>query len=99
MTYITEIGLVGHSLGGVKALSIARTYPTRINATVIIGTLPSNIIKVSNLLMVFAVIEPGITEPFVKQVLKDYTGKSNVTIGERYGDWTSGNNTMAYIDS
>ncbi|MHA2393606.1 MAG: alpha/beta hydrolase [Promethearchaeota archaeon] len=99
LTYITEIGLVGHSLGGDMALSLARTYPTRINATVIIGTLPSNILNISNLLMIIAAIEPGITEPILIKSLREYTGKVNVSIGVHYGDWTNGNNTMAYVDS
>jgi len=99
LTYITEIGLIGHSIGGTKALTLARMHPTRINATVIIGTLPSKIMKISNLLMIFAAVESGITEPYLKQLLTEYTGKRNVTLGEFYGDWTSGNNTMVYVDS
>ncbi len=99
LTYITEIGLVGHSIGGTKALTLARTYPTRINATVIIGTLPSNILNISNLLMIIAAVESGIIEPVLLQSLREYTGKSNVTFGEHYGEWSNGNNTMAYVDS
>ena len=99
LSYITEIGLVGHSMGGDMALKLARTYPTRINATVIIGTQPSNILKISNLLMIMAAIEARNMESDLIRSLREYTGRDNVTIGEHYGDWTNGNNTMVYVDS
>ena len=96
--YITEIGLVGHSLGAEIALILARTYPNRINATVAIGKLISNMTGISNLLLANGKYDPGTTEILIKEALKSYTKLSHVEIGETYyGDFNDGKNIKAFI--
>ncbi|HEC38833.1 hypothetical protein LCGC14_1869750 [marine sediment metagenome] len=96
--YITEIGLVGHSLGAEIALILARTYPNRINATVAIGKLISNMTGISNLLLANGKYDPGTTEENILEALKSYTMIKNVEIGETYyGDFNDGNNIRAFV--
>jgi pimeloyl-ACP methyl ester carboxylesterase len=96
--YITEIGLVGHSLGAYTALSFSNSYSNRINTTIAIGGISTEIAGVSNLLMVSGRFDPGLTEDEMLKVLKIYTGRDDVAIGVTYnGDFTDGNNTKAYI--
>ena len=100
LPYITEIGLVGHSLGARIALALARAYPNRINATVAIGKLPSNVTGISNLLMAIGKFEHFVTEEDLLEALRMYTGQENVKIGEiYYGDFNGGNNTKGFIGS
>lgn len=100
LAYITEIGLVGHSLGARVAIDVARAYPDEINATVMIGRLPSNGTGVSNLLMAIGQLEQWISREEVINALRAYTGQVNVSIGELYyGDFNGGNNTKAIIGS
>ena len=100
LPYITEIGLVGHSLGARIALALARAYPNRINATVAIGRLPSNVAGISNLLMAIGKFEHFVTEEDLLEALRMYTGQENVKIGEiYYGDFNGGNNTKGFIGS
>jgi dienelactone hydrolase len=51
LPYITQIGLIGHSLGAMTAAELARLYPNKINATVAIGSLNFDPSGISNLLM------------------------------------------------
>ena len=90
LPYITKVGLVGHSLGAIVALSLAKTYPNRINATVTIGYIPSNMINISNLLIAIGLLEQSYTEEDILESLMTYTGLPNVEIGELYGDFNSG---------
>ena len=95
--YVTEIGLVGHSLGAEIALILARTYPNRINATVAIGGLTPNVTGISNLLLANGRFDPGTTEENIIDAIKSYTMLENVEIGELYyGDFNGGNNIKAY---
>jgi len=96
--YITEIGLIGHSLGAATALALAKTYPNRINATVAIGGLISNVTGISNLLLANGRFDTGTTEESIIEVVKSYTQLENVEIGELYyGDFNSGNNIKTFI--
>jgi len=99
LPYITEIGLVGHSYGARMAIKLAKLNSSRINATVSIGNIPTNVTGVSNLLIAVSIIEPYVTEEYLLSVLRRYTGQENVKLGERYGNWTSGNNIMAVLSS
>ncbi|MFX0083050.1 MAG: alpha/beta hydrolase family protein [Candidatus Hodarchaeota archaeon] len=98
LPYITEIGLVGHSLGAYEVLDLSESYPDRINATVAIGAVSDNIMNVSNFLLAAGVYDSGLTEDKILKVLKLYTGTEDVKVGELYyGDFNNGNNTKAYI--
>ncbi|MFX1489518.1 MAG: dienelactone hydrolase family protein [Promethearchaeota archaeon] len=100
VSYITEIGLVGHSLGARVAFQFAKAYPDEINATVMIGRLPPNGTKISNLLMAIGSLEQWIPREEVINTLRYYTGQVNVSIGELYyGDFKGGNNIKAIIGS
>lgn len=95
--YISEIGLVGHSMGSGAVTSFARAYPNRINATVAIGGIPSNMTNISNLLLAIGLFEQGYTEEDVLEGLMLYTGLPNVEIGVLYGDFNSGDATKGVI--
>ena len=99
LPYITEIGLVGHSYGAQMAIELAKLNPSRINATVSIGNIPTNITGISNLLVAVSIIEPYVTEEYLLSVLRGYTGKENVEFGKVYGNWTRGNNIMMVLSS
>ncbi|MEE9377177.1 MAG: alpha/beta fold hydrolase [Candidatus Lokiarchaeia archaeon] len=95
--YISEIGLVGHSMGSGAVTSFARAYPNRVNATVAIGGIPSNMTNISNLLLAIGLFEQGYTEEDVLEGLRLYTGLDNVEIGVLYGDFNSGDATKGII--
>jgi len=98
LPYITEIGLVGHSIGAEIAALFSRTSPNKINATVAIGGVASNFTGISNLLLVTGLYDPGLREEKIIEILKSYTGKEDVYIGELYnGDFNGGNNIKGYI--
>lgn len=98
LPYITEIGLVGHSLGAYTALAFSNTYPNRINTTIAIGGISTAVTNISNLLMVSGRFDPGVTEETMLNVLRIYTGREDVEVGVIYnGDFTNGNNTKAFI--
>jgi pimeloyl-ACP methyl ester carboxylesterase len=98
LSYISEIGLVGHSLGGYIALALSNRYPNMINSTVAIGALTSEVYNISNLLMISGKFDLGLTEDQLLEVLRSYTGREDVKIGVVYdGDFINGNNTKAYI--
>lgn len=98
LSYITEIGLVGHSLGAYIALALSQTYPDRINATIAIGAVSSNIMNISNFLLASGRYDPGLTEEKILEVLRSYTGREDVKVGELYyGDFNDGNNTKGFI--
>lgn len=98
LSYITEIGLVGHSLGAYVALALSQTYPYRINATIAIGAVSSNITNISNFLLASGRYDPGLTEEKILEVLRSYTGREDVKVGELYyGDFNDGNNTKGFI--
>ncbi len=88
--HITEVGLVGHSLGAIIAVALARTYPNRINATVAIGHIPSNMTNIANLLIAIGLLEQSYSTEDVLEALMAYTGLPNVEIGELYGDFNAG---------
>ncbi|MFX0029409.1 MAG: alpha/beta hydrolase family protein [Candidatus Hermodarchaeota archaeon] len=98
LSYITEIGIVGHSLGAYTALDLSEAYPDRINATVAIGAISLDIFNISNLLMLSGGFDTGFTEEKILEVLRLYTGREDVEIGITYdGDFNNGNNTRGYI--
>lgn len=98
LSYITEIGLVGHSLGAYAALSLSNSYPHRINSTVVIGAISTKVLNISNLLMISGKFDLGLTEDQLLEVLRIYTGREDPEIGVVYdGDFINGNNTKAYI--
>ncbi len=97
--YITEIGLVGHSLGGIIALDFVQEYPNRINATVSIGYIPYNAKNISNLLITIGSFEQGFPEENLYRVIKSNLGIENISIGVTYGDFSSGNATKVFIGS
>ncbi|MFX1572387.1 MAG: alpha/beta hydrolase [Promethearchaeota archaeon] len=98
LPYITEIGLVGHSIGAEIASLFSRTNPNKVNVTVCIGSVSSNFSGVSNLLLVTGLYDPGVSEEKIIEVLQAYTGKENVYVDETYwGDFTNGTNIRAYI--
>jgi len=98
LPYITQIGLIGHSLGATIAAELAKAYPNRINATVAIGSLSFNPTGISNLLMAIGSYEPFLIKDKLLDALRSYTNEQNVSIGQLYyGDFVSGNNTMAFV--
>ncbi|MFW9880837.1 MAG: alpha/beta hydrolase family protein [Candidatus Thorarchaeota archaeon] len=98
LPYITEIGLVGHSLGAYVAIDLSDRYPDRINATIAIGAVTSNVMNISNFLIATGRYDPGLTEEKILEILSLYTKRENVKIGELYyGDFNDGNNTKGFI--
>ncbi|MBY8985569.1 MAG: alpha/beta fold hydrolase [Candidatus Lokiarchaeota archaeon] len=98
LTYISEIGLVGHSLGAQLALSFSNLYPEKINATVAIGSLTSNINNISNLLIAAGLFDSGLSENKILEILRSYTGQEDVVVGQIYsGDFNGGKNIKGYI--
>ncbi len=101
ISYVSEIGLVGHSMGGGAVLAFSKTYPSRVNATVAIGAVPDereDMLNVSNLLLAIGLFEQGATREDLLNALRLYKGRSNVTIGELLdGDFIGGNNTKGFI--
>lgn len=98
LTYISEIGLVGHSLGAQLALSFSNLYPEKINATVAIGALTSNINNISNLLIAAGLFDSGLSENKILEILRSYTGQEDVVVGQIYsGDFNGGKNIKGYI--
>lgn len=96
--YITEIGLVGHSLGAEIAVELSKIYPNRINTTVVIGGDISNVTGVSNLLIAAGLYDPGLTEDIIIELITSYTGLESADVGEIYwGNFTSGVNIRGYI--
>ena len=98
LPYISEIGLVGHSLGAEAALIFSSVYPEKINATVAIGIINDNVAAISNLLIAAGMYDTGLTEDRILEVLRIYTGQENVVIDKLYfGDFNGGNNTKGFI--
>ncbi|MFX1376524.1 MAG: alpha/beta hydrolase family protein [Promethearchaeota archaeon] len=98
LPYITEIGLVGHSLGAYIALALSQNYPNRINATVAIGAVTTEFMQVSNFLLAAGRHDFGLTKRKILEILRIYTGIEEVYIGELYyGDFNDGNNIKGYI--
>lgn len=98
LPYISEIGLVGHSLGAEAALIFSSVYPEKINATVAIGIINNNVAAISNLLIAAGMYDTGLTEDRILEVLRIYTGQENVVIDKLYfGDFNGGNNTKGFI--
>ncbi|MFX1324301.1 MAG: alpha/beta hydrolase family protein [Promethearchaeota archaeon] len=98
LPYITDIGLVGHSLGAEIAVELSKAYPNRINATVVIGGDISNITGVSNLLITAGLYDPGLNDEKIIELITSYTGLESANVGEIYwGNFTSGVNIRGYI--
>ncbi|MFW9875490.1 MAG: alpha/beta hydrolase family protein [Candidatus Thorarchaeota archaeon] len=98
LPYIKEIGLVGHSLGAYIALALSERYPERINATVAIGAVTNEVTNISNFLITSGRYDSGLTENKILEILRLYTGREEVKIGELYnGDFNDGNNTKGFI--
>ncbi len=98
LSYISEIGLVGHSLGAEVALKLSNAYPDRINATAAIGATTGNITSVSNLFLAAGEYDTGLSEEIMLDVLRSYTGEENVVVGQMYyGDFNGGNNIQGFI--
>jgi pimeloyl-ACP methyl ester carboxylesterase len=98
LSYITEIGLVGHSLGAEIVLKFSNMYPEKVNATVAIGAIIENVTSISNLLIASGLYDTGLTEERILDILRIYTQQQHVVIGQLYyGDFNGGNNTMGFI--
>ncbi|MHA1913411.1 MAG: alpha/beta hydrolase family protein [Promethearchaeota archaeon] len=98
--YVTEIGLIGHSLGAQTVLDFARIYHNRINATVAIGGVSNNLTGISNLLIATGLYDPGLPEEKLIEYLELYTGIGNLKVGvSYYGDFNNGTNIKTYISS
>jgi pimeloyl-ACP methyl ester carboxylesterase len=98
LPHISEIGLVGHSLGAEIALRVSSLYPDKINATVAIGAIMNNITSVSNLFIAAGLYDTGLTEEVMLDILSIYTGQETVVVGQLYfGDFQGGNNTRCFI--
>jgi pimeloyl-ACP methyl ester carboxylesterase len=98
LPHISEIGLVGHSLGAEIALRVSSLYPDKINATVAIGAVMNNITSVSNLFIAAGLYDTGLTEEAMLDILSIYTGQEITVVGQLYyGDFHGGNNTRGFI--
>jgi pimeloyl-ACP methyl ester carboxylesterase len=98
VSYVSEIGLVGHSLGAEVAITLSRQQPSKINATVAIGGISEDIKGVSNLLMATGIYDPGFREENLLEMLRKYTGNAYVEVGmSYYGDFQNGNNTKGFL--
>ena len=98
LPYISEIGLVGHSLGAETALRFSNLYPEKINATVSIGAIIDNVTSISNLFIAAGLYDTGFTEEKILEILSSYTGVQEPVIDQLYsGDFNGGNNTKAFI--
>ncbi len=98
LPYISEIGLVGHSLGAEIALKFSNLYPEKINATVAIGAIIDNITSISNLLIASGLYDTGLTEDKILELLRLYTEQENVDVGQLYyGDFNGGNNIKGFV--
>jgi len=97
--FIDRIGLVGHSMGGGTVARVTKAYPSLINATITMGSIPSleNITSIRNLLMVFGQYEQGYIKTPALNALEIYTGSSNVEFNTLYGDFTLGTAVKAAI--
>ena len=98
-TNVNQIGLVGHSMGGMNSMSVAASYQNLINATVAIGAAWSdeNISQVENLLMLLGKYEQTQPASLLYDFLKDYTGNSTAELGVQYGNFTLNNATKAVV--
>ncbi|MFX1312002.1 MAG: alpha/beta hydrolase family protein [Promethearchaeota archaeon] len=98
LSYINEIGLVGHSIGAEIATSFSRSNPNKIKATVAIGGISPNFTGVSNLLLATGLFDPSLPEEKIIEILQIYTGNEDVNVGKAYyGDFNHGNNIKGYI--
>ncbi|MHA1885184.1 MAG: alpha/beta hydrolase family protein [Promethearchaeota archaeon] len=96
--YITDLGLVGHSLGAQSVLDFSRIYPSLINATIAIGGGSSNLTGISNVLVATGLYDPGLPEETLVDYLESYTGIENLKVGQVYfGDFNNGTNIKTYV--
>ncbi len=85
-------------MGAEVALRLSRTYSERINATVAIGAIISNVTTVSNLLLAAGIYDTGLPEEKILEILRSYTGQDNVNVGQLYyGNFSGGNNIKGFI--
>ena len=96
---ITNIGLVGHSMGAGNSMTVAETYPTLINATVAIGAASTgyNFSRIRNLMMALGKYEQTQPASLLLDFLEAYTGNPSAEIGVQYGDFIIGNATKAVL--
>ena len=90
---IEKIGLVGHSMGAYTAVKTSEEHPDKIEATVSLGHIPNDDFDfedISNLLVAIGQYEQTNTEEEALEFLEEYTGKSDVEVGVRYGDFDDG---------
>lgn len=92
---VNQIGLVGHSMGGATVNGFAVKNSEIINATVSIGMIPSleNVSLIKNLLIAVGQYEQIFPQELAKDVLKEYTGLSNVELNTQYGSFSEYNAT------
>ena len=93
---ISEIGLVGHSMGGRTSLLVSEKYPEKIEAIVSIGMIEMgyNYSRISNLMMAIGNYEQIFSESQALEYLREYTDQSEVEIGKLYGNFNQGDATQ-----
>ncbi|TFF88062.1 MAG: alpha/beta fold hydrolase [Promethearchaeota archaeon] len=94
-----DIGLIGHSMGGGVATTLAAKFPDEFNATVCLGSIPSapNTNKIQNLLIALGPFEQSATRDRAIEYLSYHINKSNPVIGELYGDFDYNNASKVFI--
>ncbi|MBD3230671.1 MAG: alpha/beta fold hydrolase, partial [Candidatus Lokiarchaeota archaeon] len=94
-----DIGLIGHSMGGGVASSLAAESPSDFNATVCLGSIPSaaNSNQIQNLLIALGTFEQSATRSRATEYLSYHINESDPIIGQLYGDFTSNNATKVFI--
>ncbi len=89
---VDQIGLVGHSMGGLTALRMAEQNYGRVNGTVSIGMVMTgfNFTRIPNLLMAVGQLDQVNNAEAEVNFLKNYTGLSVVEFDTPYGSFGSG---------
>ncbi|TFF85257.1 MAG: alpha/beta fold hydrolase [Promethearchaeota archaeon] len=94
-----DIGLIGHSMGGGVATTLAAKYPSEFNATVCLGSIPSapNTNQIQNLLIALGPFEQGATRAKAIEYMSYHINESNPVIGQLYGDFDYNNASKVFI--
>ncbi|MHA1844546.1 MAG: alpha/beta hydrolase [Promethearchaeota archaeon] len=90
--YIKKIGLVGHSMGGGAAFSVAEAHPDKIGAIVAIGSFRANLTpdNAPNLMVALGKFEQVATLDEALTNLNTYIGGNPIEVGKLYGDFSKG---------
>ncbi|MHA1805013.1 MAG: alpha/beta hydrolase family protein [Promethearchaeota archaeon] len=90
--YIKKFGLIGHSMGGSAAFSVAEAHPDKIKALVAIGSFRANLTpaKAPNLLVALGRFEQVATLDEALTYLTTYVGGSPIEVGKLYGEFSKG---------